>query len=412
LTAATTIRIATLDIVRGIAVMGILVANMPGFALPEAAYFSPMAWGGHGTSEVMAWATTFILVEGKMRGLFSLLFGASMLLVVERARASGQNAARIHMARMAILFGIGVIHLYGIWYGDILAHYALVGLIAFAFTNASTRALILWATLFLGLSLLVATGGYIAMLESAARRTPEQIETWNSFSLGFGIPPSEQIEKEIAAYRGGWLDNVRWRWGHATDPISFLPILGAQTLSAMLFGMAAFRSGFLTGEWDRRRYARWALICLGIAWAAYAALAVNTYVEGFDPRAVYLASIVASEPFRMLGTVGYAALFIWLIRPESGLGKRLAAVGRAAFTNYLGTSVLVTAILYGWGLGLYGQLSRAEIYLVPLLVWSIMLLWSKPWLDRFQYGPLEWLWRSLARWEMQPMRKQVVVAEA
>jgi uncharacterized protein len=405
-------RFATLDIIRGIAVMGILVANMPAFSLPESAYFSPMSWGGHGPAELTAWATNFILVEGKMRGLFSFLFGASMLLVIERARASGQNQAGVHLSRMAVLFVIGLLHLYLIWWGDILAHYALVGLIAYAFTRLRTRALLIWGLAMLGLSLFVAMGGYMALIESAARGTPQQVETWANFGKGFGIPPAGRIAQEIAAYQGGWSDNLRWRWTHATDPVSFLPIVGPQTLSAMLFGMAAYRSGFLTGEWDRKRYARWAMICLGIAWSAYALLAVRTYSDGFDQRSVFFASIVASDPFRMMGTVGYAALFIWLIRPESRLGQRLAAVGRAAFTNYLGTSMIVTAIFYGWGLGLYSELSRAEIYLVPLLVWAIMLAWSKPWLERFHYGPLEWLWRSLSRWEVQPMRKAVATAAA
>jgi len=403
-------RIATLDIIRGIAVMGILLANMPAFSLPESAYFSPLSWGGSGTAELAAWAANFIFVEGRMRGLFSFLFGASMLLVIERARASGQNEAGVHLARMAVLFVIGIAHLYLIWWGDILSHYALVGLLAFAFTRASTRTLLIWGTVFLGVSLFVGVGGYMALVESAARSTPQQVETWSNFNNGFGIPAIGRISQEIAAYRGGWLDNVRWRLEHATDPFSFLPIVGPQTLSAMLFGMAGYRSGFLTGDWSRRRYARWALFCLGVSWAAYALLAFKTYSEGFDPRSVFFASIVASDPLRMLGTVGYAALFIWLIRPESAIGLRLAAVGRAAFTNYLGTSILVTAIFYGWGLGLYAELSRAQIYLVPLLIWSIMLAWSKPWLERFNYGPLEWAWRSLARWQIQPMRKTLPAA--
>ena len=101
-----------------------------------------------------------------------------------------------------------------------------------------------------------------------------------------------------------------------------------------------------------------------------------------------------------------AALFIWLIQPESRLGKRLAAVGRAAFTNYLGTSILVTAIFYGWGLGQFAEWNRAQLYIVPPIIWVLMLGWSKPWLERCRYGPLEWLWRSLSRGELQPMRKE------
>jgi len=88
------------------------------------------------------------------------------------------------------------------------------------------------------------------------------------------------------------------------------------------------------------------------------------------------------------------------------LRARFAAVGRAAFTNYLGTSLIGTAVFYGWGLELYGQVSRAEAWLLVPLVWMLMLLWSKPWLDRFNYGPFEWLWRSLSRGKLQPMRKK------
>ena len=105
---------------------------------------------------------------------------------------------------------------------------------------------------------------------------------------------------------------------------------------------------------------------------------------------MFLGSIVASEPFRVLAVVGYAALVVLLVRPGGWLTERVAAVGRAAFTNYIGTSILVTAIFDGWGLGLFGSVSRAAIYLVAPLVWLVMLAWSKPWLDRFQYGPLEW----------------------
>jgi len=404
-------RIATLDIIRGIAVMGILVANMPAFALPSAAYFSPLAWGGTGPAELTAWATTFVFFEGKMRGLFSFLFGASMLLVIDRAEASGQGAARVHYARMAVLLAFGLAHLYLIWWGDILAHYALVGMIAFLFHRLGARSLLTWGLVALGLTLLSNIGGWIALTQSAARDTPEAIATWNEFAKSFGVPPRDWLEGEITVTRGSWWGHVEGRLEHE-DPLGFLRVVGIETLSAMLLGMAAFRSGFLTGAWDKRRYQRWAIICLGLAWSGYALLGLNTYLHGFDQRWVFFGSITGSAPFRILGTVGYAALFIWLIHPESWLGQRLAAVGRAAFTNYLGTSILVTAIFYGWGFGQFAEWNRAQLYIVPPIIWAIMLAWSKPWLDRFAYGPFEWLWRSLARWELQPMRKAKLLPAA
>jgi len=116
--------------------------------------------------------------------------------------------------------------------------------------------------------------------------------------------------------------------------------------------------------------------------------------------------IVWLAPFRPVMAAGYAALIILLTRRGGRLAARLAAVGRAAFSNYLGTSLIAAFVFYGWGLGYYGYASRSEAWLLVPIVWAIMLLWSKPWLDRFQYGPMEWVWRSLARWQVQPMRKR------
>ena len=392
--------------------MGILLANMPAFALPAAAYFSPLAWGGHGTSETAAWLTTFVFVDGKMRGLFSFLFGASMLLVIERAKAAGESPAKVHFSRMAVLFLFGVAHGYLIWWGDILAHYALVGAIAYLFARMRASQLLAAAVTALLLTLIWNGMGLGAMMDSAARNTPDAVATWNDFAKSFGAPPSQWLTTEIAAMQGPWTSQVAFRWEHQESPLGLLKIFGIETLAAVLFGMWAYRSGFVTGAWERARYRRIAIFCLGLAWTAYLLLGINTIAQGFDQRWVFFASIVATEPFRILGTIGYAALVILAIRPGGWLTERMSAVGRAAFTNYLGTSILVTAIFYGWGLGQFARWDRATIYLVPPVIWMIMLLWSKPWLDRYRYGPFEWLWRSLARFQLQPMRKPLPAGTA
>ena len=183
-----------------------------------------------------------------------------------------------------------------------------------------------------------------------------------------------------------------------------LALLGIQTLSAMLLGMAGYRSGFLTGQWARARYLRWASVCLGITLPLYVALAINTMAHDFSPPWVFFASILAAEPLRPVMVVGYAALLIVLMRPGGWMTTRIAAVGRAAFTNYLGTTLLMTFIFDGWGLEQFGYWSRAQLYLLVPLTWAIMLAWSQPWLARYRYGPMEWLWRSLARFAVQPMR--------
>jgi uncharacterized protein len=391
-----------LDVLRGVAVMGILVANLPGFALPGAAYFSPLAWGGTAPADIAAGFATFVLVEGTMRGLFSCLFGASMLLVIDRA---GEDAASVHLSRMAALFAIGTAHLYLIWGSDILAHYALIGAFSFVFVRLPTPALLVGGLTLVALQLLGGIAETQAIWSSAARGTPEAVLIWEANSTGFGIPPRSDLLEEIAAFRGPWTENIAWRYDRLLGPISAVFVNGIETLGAVLLGMAGYRSGFLTGEWSRPRYRRWAVVCLGIALPGYVALGIATSTRGFDQRWVFMASIGVSAPLRTLGFVGYAALIMLLPRPSGRATERIAAVGRAAFTNYLGTSILMTFIFYGWGLRQFGAWSRAELYVLVPLAWLIMLTWSKPWLDRYRYGPLEWIWRSVSRLELQAIRR-------
>ena len=401
LTAPQDDRIPSLDILRGVAVMGILVANLPGFALPYAAYFSPIAWGGTSPGDITAWFATFVAIEGKMRGLFSFLFGASMLLVIDRA---GEDAAAVHLRRMGALFAIGCAHLYLVWGSDILSHYALVGAFAYVFARLPAPALLTGGLTLVALELMQALGETQALWASAARDTPEARDLWAGFAWNFGVPPAAELQAELRAFRGDWIDQFRWRQTTIISPPIALFTNGVSTLAAMLLGMAAYRSGFLTSAWRRARYRRWAAVCLGIALPGYAALGLATIAHGFDQRWIFLGSIGISAPLRTLGYVGYAALVILLL-PNGRWAGRVAAVGRTAFTNYLATSVLMTFVFYGWGLGQFGTWSRAQLYWLVPLAWALMLAWSKPWLDRYRYGPMEWLWRSLARLEPQPMRR-------
>lgn len=390
------VRIAALDVIRGVAVMGILVANLPAFGLPDAAYFSPVAWGGTGPADHAVWAINFVAVEGKMRGLFSVLFGASMLLVIDRATAAGENPARVHLARMGWLFAIGLVHAYLIWWGDILSHYALVGAIAFLFVGLSVRSLLLVGTMLVGMQMLIgALIGLAAFLPSGP-----------GLEGVFGTPPRAALAAELTALRGDWPQSVAYRFATNTNPLQFLMATGAETLGYMLWGMAGLRSGLLSGTWERTRYRRIAIIGLAIGWPIQAALAFMIIARGFDWRFVALGSLTLSTPVRPLLIAGYACLIMLLAKPGGWLTERVAAAGRTAFTNYLGTSVLMTAIFHGWGLGLFGRIGRAEMYLLVPLAWALMLGWSEPWLDRYRHGPLEWLWRSLARRGWQPMRRQ------
>lgn len=385
--------------------MGILLANIVAFGLPEAAYFSPLAWGGSTGANRVAWFLNYWLVEGRLRGLFSFLFGASMLLVIERAEANGDAPGPVHLSRMFWLFAIGCVHLYLFWWGDILTHYALVGTVAFVFHRLGARMLALMALAFLTLSLLLGAGGATALFASTARSTAAERAVWDGFSYGFGVPPASHLTAEIAAMRGGFWQAAGWRWDTALNPLLLLQFLGPETLSAVLLGMAAYRSGFVTGGWSARAYCGVAIVGIGAATLGYGAMGIATMAHGFDLRFVYVGVNLVAVPFRIAGTLGYAALLVLLLRDGGAATARLAAVGRMAFSNYLGTTLLMDIVFCGWGLGQFARWERATLYLLVPAVWALMLWWSPWWLRRFAYGPFEWLWRSLARAEIQPLRR-------
>ena len=390
-------RLVTLDVLRGVAVMAILLANLPGFALPDPAYSNPMAWGGTRPIDLGAWFLTETFVNGRMRGLFSLLFGASTLLILQRADAAGLNGASIHLRRMAVLFLFGLVHLTFIWTGDILTHYALVGVIALGFVGLSARALCWTAIAMAGLSMAMGWLECFGLFAAAARDTPQSVALWDLYQLAFGTPDPARLAPEIAAMRGSWAASTAYRLANNGNPLFDLIQIGPDTLSAMLLGMAALKSGFLTGQWPRRRYRRWAAFGITLSCAAYAAMASAVVASGYDVRAVSLVELFLNVPFRLIGTLGYAALILLLLRPGGWWTVRIAAAGRMAFTNYLATSIVMTLIFYGHGLGQFAHWTRASLYLLVAPMWGLILLWSKPWLDHFGQGPLERLWRAGVR---------------
>ena len=405
-------RIATLDIVRGVAVMGILAMNILAFAMHPAAYANPFAYGAAGTLDLAAYGFNFIVFDGKMRGLFSFLFGASMLLVIERAAAAGQNSAAVHFSRQFWLLVIGALHFYLIWYGDILFGYALIGMVAWFFRRLDAGRLIVMGILLVMVQLAIMGGLAFAaagMAESiaAGTATPQDLQSWKEMSEYFAVPSPAAIEKDMALHLGPWTGIAADQLiNHSFDPLIFTGMFGWETLAYMLFGMAGLKSGFLTGAWSDQRYRRVALIGFGIGIPAYAVFLALIVRAEFGVASLFTWLLAATVPVRPLMVVAFAALIILMTRGGGRLVDRIAATGRAAFTNYLGTSILMTGIFYGWGLGLYGSLGRAELWLVVILGWALMLAWSKPWLDRFAYGPLEWVWRSLSRWQMQPIRRR------
>ena len=404
-------RIATLDIVRGVAVMGILAMNIVAFAMIPAAYINPNAWGTESVWDLASWAFSFVFVDGKMRGLFSFLFGASLLLVIQKAEAKDESPAEIHFRRMLWLLLFGWLHFLFIWYGDILTGYASIGLIAWFFRNLKPRALVVWGIAFVLLefalmSAFAARTHELAATLAAAPGNAEAARELTEMGENIAVPTAAELAAQMRMFLGGWWGVVQSQaTEHVTEPLFMLFVFGWETLGYMLLGMAALRSGLLTGAWEDSSYRKVALIGFGIALPLYAALAWLLYRDGFTVPGIFTFSFAGTVLLRPVAVAAIAALVILLTRRGGNLTLRIAAAGRSAFTNYLGTSILMTGLFYGWGAGLFGRLSRIELWLVVFAMWALMLLWSKPWLERFRYGPFEWLWRTLARWEWQPMRK-------
>ncbi|MFN3727232.1 MAG: DUF418 domain-containing protein [Allosphingosinicella sp.] len=409
-TAAAGDRIVTLDVVRGVAVMGILVVNIISFAMPEGAGMNPLLYGMNGAADFVSWAVSFVFFEGRMRGLFSFLFGASMLLVIERAEAGGRSPARVHYARMGWLLVFGLLHFFFVWMGDILSLYAVIGMIAFAFRDSSRGSMLAMAGAMLLLNFALyglLTASLYASEAMAAQpgASAELQEAWRQSQSGVGYYDPAHLQSILALYRGPYDALLHHVVAAAPSRLSWEVLLaGPETLAYFLFGMAAYRSGFLTGAWERRRYLRAVLIGFGISLPAFAALAWLLAATGFHPPTVFAVE-TASIPVRPPAIFATAALIILLARPGGFLTDRIAAAGRAAFTNYLGTSILMTGLFYGWGAGLFGYFSRAELWWFVIGACLLMLLWSKPWLDRFRYGPFEWAWRSLSRGRVEPLKR-------
>lgn len=402
-------RLVTLDALRGFAVMGILAMNIVAFAMPEMAYVSPKAYGGETAADIAAWALGFLLFDGKMRGLFSILFGASMLLIVDRAAASGQNPRSVHYRRMAWLAIFGLCHYFFIWWGDILFLYAAVGCVAFRFRAWEARRLIKWAIALVTLGTVLTSlffGAQLAVGNAADNPASPMAEAGREVRAEYARIDGE-VAEELALYRGPYLPILGARLDAAVNPFIGVLMTILETLPLMMLGMALFRNGFLTGVWEaaayRRTALRWlppgVLLTLLVGWVQWRA--------GFDYLVAVNAFMAWAGPGRLMMTIAYAALLVLLIKGAAGAPwlARVAATGRMAFSNYLGTSIVMTTIFYGYGTGLFGDVDRWTLYLFCIGMWAVMLLWSKPWLDRFRYGPLEWLWRSFARGRLQVMRQ-------
>ena len=426
-------RIVSLDLIRGFAVLGIFSVNIIGMAFMQGVYFQPILQGFDGVGDKAMYLANFVLVDGKLRCLFSMLFGASMLLVIDRAVEAGKAGWRVHYPRIFWLLVIGLAHYYILWWGDILSHYAMIGALAYLWWKRSAKVLIIWSAILLFISAIAmpvggAIGQYLQQQEqeaeqaaaaeatdgdAAATADPDALAATGKADKAPAEPqrrgpPPEMFEEAKAKHESPASHLEAQLSNNPLQPFMVSVFLLPETLGYMLLGMALYRIGFLTGEKSDRVYRKWALWGLG-GLALYTAGVAAWIVTGnYDFMYAGLGRNVFTPWTRPLMAMGYAAVLILWIRGSgmTWLSTRLAAVGRMAFTNYLSMTLIMTPFMFGFGFGLFGELTRgtAWLYFVPAM-WLGMLMFSKWWLDQYRYGPLEWVWRSLSRWQLQPMRK-------
>lgn len=403
-------RLASLDFIRGVAVLGILFANITAFAHPRLAYYWPGALpGGGDAGDRWIWLFQFVLVDGKLRGVFALLFGAGLVLFVERVRARGGSGA-LQMRRLALLAAFGLSHFFLLFTGDILFLYAVAGLVALGLVDLSARRQAwLGAIWYLALTtlqalLLVSP----AMLEAMPALRAQSADSWAAIEAGWHARLAA-TEAERAVMAGGdFAAVILFRWNEQSGLLlayGYLALI--DTVPVMLLGMAFYRARLFSGTIDRRRMRLWGWV--GIALGALPTLALGLWVmqRGFAPQITTFAFNGAAAPLRLPMILGLTALLAGCAPRAAGgwLGDRLVAAGRMAFSNYVGTSLVMTLVFQGWAGGLFGKLDRAGLLVFVAIGWAMMLVWSRPWLARFRYGPLEWLWRCLTYGRMFPLRR-------
>ncbi|WP_417495220.1 DUF418 domain-containing protein [Maricaulis sp.] len=375
-----------LDEVRGFAVLAMFAVNIQLFALVWIAADIPGLQGDFNSwGDRAVWLVTQTFISQAGTALFITLFGAALVLSVRAAR---RNPTR-QWPRLSWLLLLGLLHAHLFWYGDILVPLALVAMIVVAANGMALRGL--WG---LGLGLIGFTGLMLLAGSAIGALIGDSITA--AGAMGFNPEAIADIE---ALYRTGFMARLGYNMSIALQSeMMQIVFMSGRIAGCLLLGMAGLRSGFLTGTWPARRYgwiagmalALGVLVCLAGAW--------NAMASGFSPAAV-LQNRVAQYFGSLALALGYAAGFMLAAKLDLARAARsaLAAVGRMPISNYFAQTLLMTLLFVGFpGLGQFGQIDRTGLALILVSVWVAQVFGSIFWLQRYRYGPVEWVWRSLS----------------
>ena len=392
-------RILALDALRGLGVLGILLMNIQSFSSIAAAYVNPTADRPLAGSDLWMWLISELTADEKFMAIFSMLFGAGIVLLTSRIEARGSKPTPIFLRRSGWLGVFGVLHAYLLWSGDILFTYAACGLLVYPFRRWPPRRLLAFGLLVvaLGSGLSIMTG-WSLQFWPREQVTAFEHQVWR--------PTPEQAAAEVAAYRSGWRGEMRARVPDAiaNETTVFLFYSLWRAAGLMLVGMALYKWGVITALRSTSFYVR----CLIAGFAIGAPLILYGAWRDIEERWTLQGSFFYGAQFNYWGSLGISLAWISLVMLwcrasawQRAMG-RLAAVGRMAFSNYIFETVICTTIFYGHGLGQFERMNRVEEGVIVLVVWLTVFVFSQVWMRRFYFGPLEWLWRSLTYMEREP----------
>jgi uncharacterized protein len=427
-------RLQQLDIIRGIAILGILILNIPSFGLPDSLSWSIYGINGQGIINKITWYITDTFFDGNMRGLFCILFGAGIILFSQQCEKNNRGAFPLYR-RMLWLFLFGLFDIFILlWGGDILCEYAICGLVLIPLRKLKPKYLIGIMLIVFSIGIIDSKNGWddfhekhskylniYSTIKSKEKLTKDQKEikkNWENISSSY-LPLSEDklievktnIKEEIQAkqsnYPKSFIKQTEYL-NYFIEIDTYLECL--PELVPMLLGMIIFKLGWLTNS-NRKRNVRLTIVGLGLGLGCslynmtnhpVTVNDLNWFMEHVSTLRVYLYKF--TNPLVTLGLIGLILLF-YSSNSFNKLKNTLASTGKMAFTNYLMQSLICGFIFNGYGIGLYGQLERYQLYFIVLLVWIINISFSVWWLKRYSLGPMEWIWRMLTYWKRIPIRR-------
>ena len=414
-------RIRSIDTLRGVALCGILLLNIIGFANSFGAYSSPVFDGATDGINLFTFMTVDILFEGSMRAIFSMLFGAGFLIFMTKPDADPDMVKSLFRRRTALLVGFGLVNAYiFVWVGDILVAYGMTGFLLYYFRDFEAKKLAICSLAIFVLLMFVHSGSHLsyayarkAVLEIEAlpvgtELTGEQEATlanWDTI-LELQSMTTELVAEELEIKKSGYGGNfvASAKMNIFLQTVGYLFSILWDVLAMMLLGMAFLKWKILDTSRSIRFYVGMVVLGFGIGIPVNYWETITFVNSGFA-----LEWIATARPTYDIGrltlAIGYIGLVMLICKAGilSWFRSAMSAVGRMALTNYLSQSIICNFIFMGFGFGLAGELERHQIYYVVFGVWVFQIITSLLWLERYRYGPAEWLWRSMTYKKKQPL---------